>query len=132
MWQDGRAEVDGLCKVHLATHVNDETFVANAQTRARNRVHSNLEAAAAVLEDLMQNATSEPVRADAAKQFLAMGGIRAGMEIEVTGKVEVSSARDLVAEKLEMLAQAARIEEANRQAELEARTVNAEEVQDDA
>lgn len=127
-WHDGTVNTDGLCRVHVRTHADDETFEVNARTRARNRVNSSLVAAAEVLEELMHNATSEPVRADAAKQILAIGGIRAGMEIEVKGEIEVVEARSIVAERLQMLRDAAEKEKADAEAarlELEARTEDA-------
>lgn len=133
MWHDGRLETDGLCKVHLGTHVKDETFMVNAQTRARNRLLSAAEAATEVLEELMASATSEPVRAQAAKEILDRAGVRAGMEIEIKGDLEVRPAKDLVAERIAMLAIAAQekmAEEAAARAELEERTVDAEVVEE--
>lgn len=111
MWHGGRMDEDGLCKMHIATHTNDETFGANMLTKARNRLYSASVAATEVLEELMANATSEPVRAQAAKEILDRSGVRAGMEIEIKGEIDVKPARDMIAERLEMLALAAKQDE---------------------
>lgn len=119
MWHGGRVQEDGLCKMHIGTKASDETYAANIQTKARNRLLSASIAATEVLEELMSNATSEPVRAQAAKEILDRSGIRAGMEIEIKGEIEHKPAKLEIQERLEMLAQAAAKADADARAKLE-------------
>jgi hypothetical protein len=109
MWCGGRVDEDGLCKVHIRSHHSDENYAANIQTRSRNRLLSASIAATETLEELL-HATSEPVRAQAAKEILDRSGIRAGMEIEVKGEIEHKPAKSILEERLALLAVAAQKE----------------------
>lgn len=127
-WTNGTLVYGDFCKAHHKNRPNQEQIALSMRAKARARIESAAVMAAEILEELAQSATSEPVRADAAKQLLSIAGIRPGMEIEVKGEIEVVEARSIVAERLQMLRDAAEKEKADAEAarlELEARTEDA-------
>jgi hypothetical protein len=73
--------------------------------RARLKLAQSAPFAVDVLEDLMENAESEPVKLKAASEILDRAGIKGGYEFDVN--VEVTDARpaaSVIAERLERLA----------------------------
>lgn len=104
LWASGRAKDDGLCRIHLRTIRKPGADVE----RARIKLAQSAPFAVDVLEDLMENAESEPVRLKAASDILDRAGIKGGYEFDVN--VEVTDARpaaQVIAERLERLASGA-------------------------
>lgn len=101
LWSSGRLKDDGLCRVHLKTQRKPGEDVE----RARRKLMQSAPYAVDVLEDMMENAVSEPVKLKAATEILDRAGVRGGMDIGVD--VEVSDSRSpaqIVAERLARLA----------------------------
>jgi hypothetical protein len=104
-WTGGLVQNDGLCKTHIGTRANaEDNFGSNLMQKARNRLISATVGAVDGLEELAQTATSEPVRLGAYKEILDRAGIRGGVEIETNVNVNVTSAEDIVRERLAKLA----------------------------
>ena len=101
MWTGGRKNDQLMCRIHLGSLRNTP---GNAVLQARTRIFQSAPAAVSVLEDLMLNAISEPVRAKAAESLLDRAGIRGGVEIESTVTLDVRPAASLIAERLAKLA----------------------------
>jgi hypothetical protein len=121
LWASGRLKDDGLCRAHLKSVRKPGEDVE----RARRKLIQAAPYAVDVLEDMMENAESEPVKLKAATEILDRAGVRGGSELLVD--VEVNDARPphvVVAERLQRLAQGA----ANIQAMLD--TASAEEITD--
>jgi hypothetical protein len=57
-----------------------------------------------MLEDLMENAESEPVKLKAATEILDRAGVRGGIEIDTTVQLDARPAATIIAERLERLA----------------------------
>lgn len=113
LWSSGRIKDDGLCRAHLKSVRKPGEDVE----RARRKLIQAAPYAVDVLEDMMENAESEPVKLKAATEILDRAGVRGGSELLVD--VEVNDARPphvVVAERLQRLAQGA----ANIQAMLDA------------
>lgn len=100
-WVAGRRQDDGLCRIHLGS-VNADAGVG-AVAKARARIAQSAPFAVDVLEDLMNNATSEVVRGRAAEQLLDRAGVRGGIEIEHKADDVVRSAGEILAERLDRL-----------------------------
>ena len=118
LWSSGRPQDDGLCRVHLKSQRKPGEDIE----RARRKLMQAAPYAVDVLEELMENAESEPVRLKATTEILDRAGIRGGQDI--TLDVEVSDSRpaaQVVAERLARLAEGARSIAARVQA-LEAET----------
>jgi hypothetical protein len=60
-----------------------------------------------MLEDLMENAESEPVKLKAATEILDRAGVRGGIEIDSTVNIDVRPAASIIAERLNRLASGA-------------------------
>jgi hypothetical protein len=125
LWASGRVKDDGLCRAHLKTQRKPGEDVE----RARRKLIQAAPYAVDVLEDMMENAESEPVKLKAATEILDRAGVRGGSELLVD--VEVNDARPahvIVAERLQRLAAGA----ANMAASLEAtnQIIDAEVVED--
>lgn len=103
LWSSGRIKDDGLCRVHLRSI---RTPGADIE-RARQKVVQAAPYAVDVLEELMENATSEPARLKAATEILDRAGVRGGMELDVAIDTSQRSPADIVAERLQRLANAA-------------------------
>lgn len=104
LWSSGRPKDDGLCRIHLRTVRKPGADVE----RARIKLAQSAPFAVDVLEDLMENAQSEPVKLKAASEILDRAGIKGGFEFDVN--VEVNDARpaaQVIAERLERLASGA-------------------------
>lgn len=103
LWSSGRLKDDGLCRVHLRSI---RTPGADIE-RARQKVVQAAPYAVDVLEELMENAISEPARLKAATEILDRAGVRGGMELDVAIDTSQRSPADIVAERLQRLANAA-------------------------
>lgn len=104
LWSSGRIKDDGLCRIHLRTQRKPGEDVE----RARRKLIQAAPYAVDVLEDLMENAVSEPVKLKASTEILDRAGLRGGMEIDMG--VEVKDARSpaqIVAERLARLSEGA-------------------------
>jgi hypothetical protein len=60
-----------------------------------------------MLEDLMENAESEPVKLKAATEILDRAGVRGGIEIDSTVNIDVRPAASIISERLNRLASGA-------------------------
>jgi hypothetical protein len=102
MWSSGRLKDDGYCRVHLGAI---QRKPGEDVERARAKLTQAAPYAVDVLEDLMENAQSEPVRLTASTEILDRAGVRGGVEFDA--RIEVTDGRapaDIVAERLNRLA----------------------------
>lgn len=133
LWSSGRPKDDGLCRIHLrSTKKNPSDDIE----RARAKLVQAAPYAVDLLEDLMENAESEPVKLKAATEILDRAGVRGGIEIDSTVNVDVRPAASVIAERLERLAQgaistAARLAEAGLHVETDKEIIDAEVVTDE-
>lgn len=113
LWSSGRPHDDGLCRIHLRStkHKTSDDI-----ERARAKLTQAAPYAVDMLENLMENAESEPVKLKAATEILDRAGIRGGVEIDTTVNIDARPAAQVIAERLERLAQGA-IQTAARLAE---------------
>lgn len=115
LWHSGRVKDDGLCRVHLKTQRKPGEDIE----RARRKIIQAAPYAVDVLEDLMENAESEPVRLKASTEILDRAGIRGGQDLNIDIEVtESRPAAQIVAERLARLAEGA-ISLQNRMSALE-------------
>lgn len=102
LWSSGRPKDDGLCRVHLRSV---KKRPGEDIERARQKLTQAAPYAVDMLEDLMENATSEPVKLKASTEILDRAGIRGGTEFDVTARVaDERPAAQIIAERLERLA----------------------------
>lgn len=134
LWGSGRPKDDGLCRIHLRStkHKTSDDI-----ERARAKLVQAAPYAVDLLEDLMENAESEPVKLKAATEILDRAGVRGGIEIDSTVVLDARPAANVIAERLERLAQgaistAARLAEAGLHVEADKDIVDAEVVTDSA
>lgn len=113
LWSSGRPKDDGLCRIHLRS---TQHKTSDDIERARQKLVQAAPYAVDMLEDLMENAESEPVKLKAATEILDRAGIRGGVEIDSSVNIDVRPAAQVIAERLDRLAQGA-IESAARLAE---------------
>jgi hypothetical protein len=102
MWSSGRPADDNYCRVHLGSI---QRKPGEDVERARAKLTQAAPYAVDVLEDLMENAASEPVRLKASTEILDRAGVRGGVEFDA--KITVHDGRppaQIVAERLERLA----------------------------
>jgi hypothetical protein len=88
-----------------------------------------------VLEDMMSNAESEPVKLKAATEILDRAGIRGGVELDTNVNIDVRPAASVIAERLNRLAinandAAAKLAEAGIRVQPESDIIDAEVVTD--
>ena len=132
LWSSGRPKDDGLCRIHLRS-VKHKT--SDDIERARQKLTQAAPYAVDLLEDLMENAESEPVKLKAATEILDRAGVRGGVEIDTTVNIDVRPAASVIAERLDRLAQgaintAARLAEAGLHVEPDKEIIDAEVVTD--
>ena len=133
LWSSGRPKDDGLCRIHLrSTKKNPSDDIE----RARAKLVQAAPYAVDLLEDLMENAESEPVKLKAATEILDRAGVRGGIEIDTSINLDVRPAATVIAERLERLAQgaistAARLAEAGLHVPTDKDIVDAEVVEED-
>jgi len=101
LWSSGRKNDEGLCRVHLGSLLNR---TGSSVERARVRIAQAAGPAVDVIEDLMNNAISEPVRLKAAETLLDRAGVRGGIEIDQTVTIDVRPAAAILQERLARLA----------------------------
>jgi len=104
LWSSGRLKDGGLCRIHLRHSRKPGEDIE----RARRKLMQSAPYAVDVLEELMENATSEPVRLKASSEILDRAGVRGGMDIDLG--VELRDARSpaqIVAERLARLTEGA-------------------------
>jgi hypothetical protein len=119
LWFSGRPKDDGLCRIHLGRTRRPGEDVE----RARRKLIQAAPYAVDVLEELMENAESEPVRLKASTEILDRAGLRGGQDINIDMEVtEGRPAAQIVLERLArlqegaaMIAARALIEEQNGQ-----------------
>lgn len=105
MWSSGRAKDDGYCRVHLGSI---QRKPGEDIERARAKLTQAAPYAVDVLEDLMENAISEPVKLKASTEILDRAGVRGGVEVDANLNVTDSrSAADIVADRLARLSRSA-------------------------
>lgn len=134
LWSSGRPKDDGLCRVHLGVVARKP---GDDVERARAKLVQAAPYAVDVLEDLMLNAESEPVKLKASTEILDRAGVRGGVEIDTSVTVDVRPAAQVIAERLERLAAgaistAARLHEAGLSVQPDPDIVDAEVVEDAA
>lgn len=101
LWSSGRPKDDGLCRVHLR-HISKKP--GEDIERARRKIMQAAPYAVDMLEDLMQNAVSEPVKLKASTEILDRAGIRGGIELDASVLVhDARPAAQVIAERLERL-----------------------------
>lgn len=107
LWSSGRAKDDGYCRVHLGSV---QRKPGEDIERARQRLVQAAPYAVDVLEDLMENAISEPVKLKASTEILDRAGVRGGVEVDANLNVTDSrSAADIVADRLARLSRSAMV-----------------------
>lgn len=132
LWSSGRPKDDGLCRIHLRSVKHKTT---DDIERARAKLVQAAPYAVDLLEDLMENAESEPVKLKAATEILDRAGVRGGVEIDTNVNIDVRPAASVIAERLERIAQgaistAARLAEAGLHIEPDKEIIDAEVVND--
>ena len=104
LWSSGRPKDDGLCRIHLRS---TQHKTSDDIERARAKLVQAAPYAVDMLEDLMENAESEPVKLKAATEILDRAGVRGGVEIDTNINIDVRPAASVIAERLDRLAQGA-------------------------
>lgn len=104
LWTGGRPQDDGMCRVHLGSLRNKPT---DSVERARHRLTQAAPAAVDVLEFLIENGESEPVKLKAATEILDRAGVRAGFDFNTDITVDVRPAAAIIAERLARLSKGA-------------------------
>jgi hypothetical protein len=102
LWSSGRPADDGYCRIHLGSV---QRRPGEDVERARAKLTQAAPYAVDVLEDLMQNAQSEPVKLKASTEILDRAGVRGGVEFD--GRLEVTDGRQpaqIVTARLQRLA----------------------------
>lgn len=105
LWSSGRLKDDGLCRVHLGSISRRP---GEDIERARAKLVQAAPYAVDILEDLMENAISEPVKLKASTEILDRAGVRGGIEFDTSVTVtDGRSPASIVADRLQRLANAA-------------------------
>lgn len=127
LWGSGRPQDDGLCRIHLRS-VKSKT--SDDIERAREKLMQAAPFAVDKLEDLMENAESEPVMLKAATEILDRAGVRGGVEIDTSLQIDIRPAADVIAERLDRLSKGA-IATAARLGLVEEEPIDAEVVEEE-
>jgi hypothetical protein len=90
--------------VHLGSLRNKPT---DSVERARQRLTQAAPAAVDLLEHLIENGESEPVKLKAATEILDRAGVRAGFDIGGEVMIDVRPAASIIAERLSRLSKGA-------------------------
>lgn len=107
LWHSGREKDDGMCTIHVRTFKKSQD---RPTALAREKLAQAAPYAADTLEELMLEATSEPVRLKASTEILDRVGIRGGVEIDANVEVkETRPAAEIVLERLNRLAGSAAV-----------------------
>jgi len=133
LWTSGRMQDDGLCRIHLRSlkHRPGDDI-----ERARAKLTQAAPYAVDVLEDMMTNSESEPVKLKAATEILDSAGIRGGVELDTNVNIDVRPAASVIAERLNRLAinandAAAKLAEMGIRVEAEKDIIDAEVVEEE-
>jgi len=101
LWSSGRPKDDGLCRVHLRSV---KKRPGEDIERARQKITQAAPYAVDILEDLMLNAISEPVKLKASTEILDRAGIRGGVEFDTkVSLVDDRSAAQIIQDRLARL-----------------------------
>lgn len=101
LWSSGRLTDDGLCRIHLGSL---KRRPGDDIERARAKLTQAAPYAVDVLEDMMSNAESEPVKLKAATEILDRAGVLGGVELDANVNLDVRPAASIIAERLNRLA----------------------------
>jgi len=102
LWSSGRLSDDRLCRVHLGSQLSKP---GEDVERARARLVQAAPYAVDMLEELMLNASSEPVKLKASTEILDRAGVRGGVEFDARIVVTDEKApAQVIAERLNRLA----------------------------
>jgi hypothetical protein len=105
LWSSGRPKDDGYCRIHLGSI---QRKPGEDIERARAKLTQAAPYAVDVLEDLMANAASEPVRLKASAEILDRAGVRGGVEFDANISIhDTRPPATIVAERLARLASGA-------------------------
>lgn len=105
LWSSGRPKDDGYCRVHLGSV---QRKPGEDIERARMKLSQAAPYAVDVLEELMENASSEPIRLKASAEILDRAGVRGGIEFDANINInDTRSPAQIVAERLTRLASGA-------------------------
>lgn len=105
LWSSGRPKDDGYCRVHLGSV---QRKPGEDIERARMKLSQAAPYAVDVLEELMENASSEPIRLKASAEILDRAGVRGGVEFDANINInDTRSPAQIVAERLTRLASGA-------------------------
>jgi hypothetical protein len=105
LWSSGRPKDDGYCRVHLGSV---QRKPGEDIERARMKLTQAAPYAVDVLEELMENASSEPIRLKASAEILDRAGVRGGIEFDANINInDTRSPAQIVAERLTRLASGA-------------------------
>jgi hypothetical protein len=108
LWSSGRPKDDGLCRVHLRSV---KKRPGEDIERARQKLTQAAPYAVDMLEDMMENAVSEPVKLKAATEILDRAGVRGGIEFDASVKVtDDRPAAVIIQERLARLATGAALQ----------------------
>ena len=108
LWSSGRPKDDGLCRVHLRSV---KKRPGEDIERARQKLTQAAPYAVDMLEDMMENAISEPVKLKAATEILDRAGVRGGIEFDASVKVtDDRPAAVIIQERLARLAMGAALQ----------------------
>jgi hypothetical protein len=101
LWSSGRLQDDSLCRIHLRSvkHRPGDDI-----ERARMKLTQAAPYAVDMLEDMMLNAESEPVKLKAATEILDRAGVRGGVELDTNVNIDIRPAASVIAERLNRLA----------------------------
>lgn len=129
LWSSGRPADDGYCRIHLGSI---QRKPGEDIERARAKLTQAAPYAVDVIEDLMENAASEPIRLKAASEILDRAGVRGGVEFDANINInDTRSPAQIVAERLSRLAGgAAEITAKLSDARIEISTKDESDVQD--
>jgi len=129
LWSSGRPADDGYCRIHLGSI---QRKPGEDIERARAKLTQAAPYAVDVIEDLMENAASEPIRLKAASEILDRAGVRGGVEFDANINInDTRSPAQIVAERLSRLAGgAAEITAKLSEAGVEISTKDESDVQD--
>ncbi len=103
MWSSGRLKDDGACRYHLKFARKPGGDIE----RARQKIVQSAPYAVEVMEELMMDAQSEPVRLKAATEILDRAGVRGGVEVNVEVEHTGLQPHEVIAQRLEQLRTAA-------------------------
>jgi hypothetical protein len=100
-WNSGKDTSD-MCRQHRGVQLQKPMAGAIVE-RVRSKLLETGLAAADQLENLMNNAESEPVRLKATTEIMDRIGVRGGMEIDQNVNIDMKPAAEIIADRMEKL-----------------------------